>query len=295
MSQRPLLALGLRVAAAMVFATLLALVKLSSESGVALPEIMFWRQAVVLPVLLGWLAATGGLHRLKTRRIGAHAGRAGIGMFSMIFNFGAPILLPLAESTTLGFTTPLFAVLIAGIILRQHVGPWRWTAVALGFAGVLIIAQPGGGEPISHLGAASGLIAALFVAVINFQIRDLGRTEEPITTVFWFAAFGTPMAALALPFFITPHDGYQWLLLIGIGLCGTLGQLLLTASLRYGAVASIVTMDYTALVWATLYGWLVWDRLPTASTWFGAPLIVAAGIVIAWREHRLSRQTVLAS
>jgi drug/metabolite transporter (DMT)-like permease len=285
---RPILALGLRLLSAMLFATLLMLVKHAGESGVALPEIMFWRQAVSIPILLGWLAMTGGLARLRTRRLGSHARRAAVGTMNMVFNFGATILLPLAEATVLGFTTPLFAVVLAALVMREHIGPYRWLAVALGFAGVLVIAQPHG-EPISGLGTTLGLLAAFFIAVINYQIRDLGRTEEPISVVFYFAAFGAPMAAVFLPFFATPHSGGQWLELLAIGVVGTFAQLLLAASLRFGAVASIIVMDYTQLIWATLYGWLVWDRLPPATTWLGAPLIVAAGLTIAWREHRLGR------
>ena len=292
--QRILYALALRVAAAMMLATLLALVKYAGESGIALPEIMFWRQAVSVPLLLGWLAVKGGLPRLRTRRLASHARRAAVGMTNMIFNFGAAILLPLAESTTLGFTTPLFAVILAALVMREHIGPYRWLAVALGFAGVLVIAQPGR-EPVPGLGLAAGLAAAFLIAVINFQIRDLGRTEEPISIVFWFAMFGTPMAAIALPFFITTHSAWQWLLLMAIGAVGTVAQLLLSASLRYGAVARIIVIDYTALIWATLWGWLAWNRLPPTTTWLGAPLIVAAGLVIAWREHRLGRSAAVSA
>lgn len=272
----------------MAFATMSMLIKYAGESGIALPEIMFWRQAVTVPALLGYLALTGGLYRLRTERLGSHLRRAVIGMIGMVFTFGAVILLPLAEATTLSFTVPLFAVLLAALVLREHVGPWRWSAVVLGFGGILVIAQPGQGQ-ISPAGAAVALASALLVTVVNYQLRDLGRTEEPIRSVFYFAAFGAPMAGLALPFFVTGHDGAQWLLLMGIGTAGMLGQLLMAASLRHGAVASVVVMDYTALIWATLYGWLIWDHVPPATTWLGAPLIVAAGLLIAWREHRLSR------
>jgi drug/metabolite transporter (DMT)-like permease len=287
--QRPILALGLRVLAAAVLATLLMLVKLTGESGVALPEIMFWRQAVGVPMLFGWLAATGGLGRLRTRRLGSHFGRAAVGTINMTFNFGAAILLLPAESTTLGFTTPLFAVVLAALVMREHVGPYRWAAVALGFAGVLLTVQPSGGH-MPPLGVACGLIAAFLIAVINYQIRDLGRTEEPISVVFWFATFGTAITALTLPFVTTAHSPRQWLLLIAIGVVGTVGQLLYSASLRLGAVSSLVVMDYTALFWATLYGWAIWDRLPPIATWLGAPLIVAAGLIIFAREHRLGKQ-----
>lgn len=289
---RPLFALGLRILSALSFATLLMLVKLAGESGVKLPEIMFWRQAVSLPILFGYLALTGGVHRLKTQRLAIHGRRAVLGMTNMIFNFGATILLPLAESTVLGFTSPLFAVVLAALVMREHIGKYRWLAVALGFAGVLIIAQPGG-EPVSTLGIVLGLLCAFFITVINYQIRDLGRTEEPITIAFYFAAFGTPMAAIFLPFFITPHTAGQWLVLMGIGVSGTLGQVLLAASLRYGAVASVIVMDYTTLIWATLYGWLVWHQVPPAATWLGAPLIIAAGLLIAWREHKLGHTDAL--
>lgn len=263
--------------------------KVAGEAGVSLPETMFWRQAVALPLLLGYLAIVGGLQRLRTQRLGAHGLRAAIGTAGMACNFGAVILLPLAESTTLGFTAPLFAVLITGWLLREHVGPWRWAAVVSGFAGVLVIAQPGQSH-MPLLGAAIGLVSALFNAVISFLIRNLGRTEEPVSVVFYFALFGTLAMAPIMPFIMGPHTSQQWLILLGVGLTGTVGQLFMTAALRYGTVASVIVMDYTAIVWATLYGWLIWDKLPPATTWLGAPLIVAAGLLIAWREHRLMRQ-----
>lgn len=287
-TQRPFFALGLRLGAAAAFATMAMLVKVAGESGIALPEIMFWRQAVPIPALLGWLVLTGGIHRLRTARLASHGRRAMFGMVGMLCTFGAIVLLPLAESTTISFTVPLFAVLFAALWLRERIGRWRWSAVALGFTGVLIIAQPGGGT-FSLLGAASGLAAALIITVVNFQLRELGRTEEPIRTVFYFAAFGAPIAALALPFTMTAHAPWQWLVLIGVGLTGTLGQLLMTASVRRAAVASVIVMDYSSLIWATLFGWLVWQRLPAVTTWLGAPLIVAAGLLIAWREHRLAK------
>ena len=206
------------------------------------------------------------------------------GMTGMFFTFGAPLLLPLAEATTLGFTTPIFAVILSGLVLKEHVGPVRWLAVALGFAGVLVIAQPGSSH-IPPLGAAVGLMAGLMVAIISIQVRDLGLTEESLSIVFWFAALSSPVLALGLPFYMTHHTPLQWGLLLLGGVLGCVGQILLTAALRFGQVASVVVMDYSSLVWATLYGWLLWDHLPPASTWLGAPLIIAAGLVVVWREH----------
>lgn len=289
--QRPLFALALRLMAALVLSTLFMLVKYTAQSGVNFGEILFWRQLPTIVLILAWLAARGQVSRLKTKRLPAHARRALLGLTGMVFTFGAPLLMPLAESTALGFTTPIFAVILSAVLLKEQVGPVRWLAVALGFAGVIIIAQPGQ-TALSPLAAFVGLGAGFMVAIISIQIRDLSKTEESLSIVFWFAAISTPILLLALPYFYTPHSAWQWFLLIACGVLGLLGQMLLTAALRYGQVASVVVMDYSSLVWATAYGWLIWDEVPTTATWLGAPAIIGAGAVIAWREHLLNRRTV---
>lgn len=287
--QRPLLALLIRLGAAFVLSIMLVFVKLVTASGVTLAETLFWRQLPTVPILLVWFAARGRLGTLRSGRLKAHAGRAMTGLLGMFLNFGAVTLLPLAEATTFGFTTAIWAVILSALILRDPVGPWRWGAVTLGFVGVLVIAQPAHSH-VPPLGAAVALSAAFMVALISIQIRDLSRTEPPLTIVFWFAAFSLPLLALAMPFVMTSHTAYQWSLLAGLGLFGLLGQFLLTAALRYGAVASVIVMDYSSLIWATLFGFWIFDLLPGPSTWMGVPLIVGAGLIIAWREHRLAVQ-----
>ena len=287
-THRPLLAMGLRLAAVAVLATLTMAVKYTVDRGVAFPEVLFWRQAITVPILLGWLAARGQVGRLGTRRLPAHFTRALLGTAGMAFTFGAPVLLPLAEAVTLGFTTPIFAVIFSALLLKERIGPYRWTAVLLGFCGVIVIARPDGHLPL--FGSLVGLGAGLMVALISIQVRDLTRTDEPLSIVFWFAALSTPVLALFLPVYASPHTAEQWLLLGAIGLLGCAGQLLLTASLRFGQVATVIVMDYSALAWATFYGWAIWGDVPAASTWLGAPLILAAGLVIVWREHVLRRR-----
>ena len=285
--QRPFLALGLRLLATAALATLYMLVKLANRHGVSLPEIMFWRQVSAIPLLGGWILASGQTATLRTSRLGSHALRSAMGTLGMICLFGAQILLPLPVATILGFTTPLFAVLIAALIFREKPGLLRWAAVVLGFAGVLIIAGPGsGGGPIAPLGAAAGLASGLMVAVISFQIRDLTATESSTAVVFYFALFSSAMILPALPFFMHPHSLAVWGEIALMGVVGTAAQMLLTAALRYGAAASVLVMDYATLVWTTFYGWIIFDQLPPAHTWLGAPLIVAAGVAIALREHR---------
>lgn len=287
--QRPLYALVLRLGAAFVFGTMFMVIKYAGEAGISVPEIMFWRQAACLPVIALWLGLTGHFHEIRTSRIGNHAGRAMVGMTNMSMIFTGTVLLPLAESTTLSFASPLFAVLLSALFLKDKVGPWRWSAVLLGFAGVVIVAQPGG-EPVSSLGVGLMLTGAFLIAIINFQIRDLARTESSACIVFWFSLFGTLLMAPLMPFFMTDYTPFEWFLVLTMGVTGAIGQMLLTASLRHGAVASVIVMDYSQLIWATIYGWLVWDRFPNAMLFLGAPLIIAAGAIIAFREQRLAKR-----
>jgi drug/metabolite transporter (DMT)-like permease len=284
-----MLAIALRVGAMAMLSTMFMLVKVAGEAGVSLPELVFWRQAMSLPIIGAALLLTGRLRLLATRRMGSHAMRATSGTAGLCCNIGAATLLPLPVATTLGFTTPLFAVLITAGVLREKVGKWRWIAVMLGFVGVLVITRPGE-VPVPALGLAAGLGAGIIVAIVSFQIRDLARTEEPIACVFWFAFYGSLFSAILLPFYARPHGLHEWLLLAAIGLSGTLAQFLITAALRFGQVATVVVMDYTALIWSTLYGWAIWDNLPAYTTWLGAPVIVAAGLIITSREHFLSRR-----
>lgn len=286
--ERPLLALALRLAAAFVLATLVMMVKYTAETGVEFGEILFWRASLTVPILGIWLAWRGELQRLRSRRMPAHVRRAVLGMIGMVMTFGAPLLLPLAESTTLSFTTPIFAVVLSALVLSEAVGRWRWGAVIAGFAGILVIVQPGDSH-MAPAGVAVGLGAAFMVAVISIQIRDLSKTEEPIAIVFWFSAIATLVFAFGLPFFASHHSPTQWALLVAIGVLGCVAQLLLTASLRFGQVASVIVMDYSSLAWATLYGWFVFGKMPPYTTWLGAPLVIGAGLVIAWREHHLAR------
>ena len=190
---------------------------------------------------------------------------------------------------TLQFTVPIFATILSTLMLKEVAGVHRWSAVLLGFVGVLLVVRPGDGH-FPLYAAATGLFAAFMVALISIQIRELGRTESATTTVFWFSLLSLPILGVGYFFYARAHDPISWALLVGIGLIGGLGQMALTSSFRWAPVSTVVPMDYSGLIWATLYGWLVFGVLPIASTWFGAPLIIASGLYIVWREHRLSRR-----
>jgi drug/metabolite transporter (DMT)-like permease len=286
---------GLRLLAIFFLSTMSALVKLAEARGATLIETMFWRQFCALPVVVAFVAAGPGLATLRTTRFRAHLGRSAVGLMGMVFTFGSVLLLPLAEATAFQFTVPIFATILGALVLREPTGWQRWSAVLVGFAGVLVVAQPGAGHAVSGFGAAVGLLAALFVAIVAILLRQLGRTESSGTTVFWFSLLSIPPLGAAYAFHLAPHDPATWAILVAIGLVGGMGQIALTAALRHAPVSVVVPMDYSGLVWATLYGWALFGVLPSAMTWAGAPIIIASGLFIVWREHRLGRQKAAAS
>lgn len=287
---RPFVALGLRLAAVVALATMAMLVKLASNKGVQLAELIFWRQFITVSLLTAVFLALGKMGAVKTQRFGAHATRATSGITGMFFVYGAVVLLPLAEATALSFTAPFFAVMLGVILFKEKVGKYRWGAVILGFGGVLVLTQPGSSAAaIDPFGIGVALVAAFLVSVISFQIQDLNKTETPWSIVFWFAALTTPLAALALPFVYTPHTAEVWLIIIAMAFAGAAGQLLLTSSLRFGSASVVLLLDYSSLLLATWYGYSVFGASPSANLWLGAPLIIGAGLLIAYRERKLAQ------
>ena len=286
--QRPLLGMGLRLLTALLLALMFAGVKWASERGVHVVESLFWRQLGSAICATAWVARGPGFTTLRTKRVAAHVTRMGIGLSAMYLNFLAMTLLPLAEATAIGFSVPIFSVVLAALVLGEPTGKWRWGAVILGFIGVLVVVQPGS----SHLplqGGAVAVVAALLTAAVTIVIRRLGATEAAATTVFWFAVSSLVPLALLMPWFAGTHDTGTWAIIAGLSLAGGLAQLTLTGALRLAPVALVMPMDYTSLVWATLFGFLLFGQLPTEWTWIGAPVIIASGLVILWREHRLAR------
>ncbi len=287
-TQNRLLGIGLRIGAATCFGFMAAMIKLGDEAGVSLPELAFYRFAFGLPPLLVWIGMTGNFGAWRTKRPLAHLGRGVIGLTTMVTAFAALTFLPLAESATIGFVAPLFSVVLSALILKEPVGRYRWSAVALGFVGVLIVMRPSGSD-LPPVGLALALAAALGVAGVTITIRTIGRTESTPTTVLWFTLFSMAATGVLLPFFGAFHDARTWAILVALGLFGGMGQLFLTSSLRFAPVPVVVPFDYTQLLWAVLLGWLLWETQPPASTWAGAAVIVASGLYTIYREHKLGR------
>lgn len=283
--------IALRLLAMLSLSIMFVIVKLLDQSGVHVLESLFWRQALVLPFLLVWIWRFAGFHTLRTQRIGSHMRRTAMGLTGMACNFLAMIFLPMAEATTINLSVPIFAVIFAAILLGEKIRWQRWSAVLLGFIGVVIVLDPSSTFADSFsgrhgLGTMIAITGAITTALISIAIRDLGRTENASTIVFYFSLMSMLPLGIALPYVYTPHSTEQWLLIAGLGLTGAVVQMSLTGALRLAPVSVVLPMDYSALLWAIALGWYIFGTVPAETTWIGAPIIIFSGLFIAWREHR---------
>ena len=284
------LGMALRIGAGLALAIMFAGVKWAAQHGVEVVESLFYRQLGTALAALAFVATGPGLASLRTRRIGGHVVRMGIGLLAMGLNFLAFALLPMAEATAIGFSVPVFSTLLAAVVLGEKTGLWRWAAVVAGFVGVLVIVQPGSGH-IALTGGLVAIAAALTTACATIAIRHLGATEAAATTVFWFGASSLVPLGLAMPFIGQAHSAEVFAVLGVMAIAGGAAQLLLTGALRFAPVALVMPMDYLSLIWSSILGFLIFNQLPSEWTLVGAPLVIGAGLVIWWREQRLRRRT----
>lgn len=289
---RPMLGIVQRLGAMSMISIMFALVKWAEQHGVHVMESLFWRQLAGLPVVILWLWSTGRLSHIRTARPMAHAIRAILGVTAMGLNFLAMTLIPMAEATTISFATPIFATLLAALLLGEATGRYRWAAILVGFVGVVIALQPGGGI-IHPKGAAVALVGAMITAAVTIQLRRMSAHENSGAIVFWFSLSTLPPLALTMPFVAHAHDGQTWAVIAAMAAAGAIAQLLLTSALRHAPVAAILTMDYSSLIWSVLLGYWVFGDMPGTSIWLGAPIIIGAGLFIVWREQYLGRKATI--
>ncbi len=251
-------------------------------------QISFFRCLFGGLVVLPFLLASAGTRAFRTRRFGGHFIRAAAGYVAMALAFYSIVNMPLADATALGFTRPLFMVVLAVLFLGEIARWRRWTATAIGFLGVIVMARPGLETIDLALMAAIG--GAFFVAVVSVMIKKLAETERPATIIFYFGVISSTLAVgPALLVWQTPTP-IELLLLIGIGAAGSLGQYFTILAFRVGEATAVDPFDYVRLIYATLFGYLFFAELPDRYTLLGAAIIVASTWYIAQREARLRRE-----
>jgi drug/metabolite transporter (DMT)-like permease len=253
-------------------------------------EVTFWRNLVALIVLVPIVLIAGRKALFKTNRLKGQIFRAVVGTVGMVLAVWMFSLLSLAEGVAISFTAPLFVVMLSPFILKEKVGLPRYAAAFIGFAGVLVIAQPWNSVSMNMLGVAVGLGFALMNASVMLCLRWLGDTEHSVTTVFYFLLIGLVGTALFMPSLATPIPQADWWMVIVLGIIGVASLLLKTESYRWGAAALVAPLSYSLLIWAMLFDWWVWNVVPELNVAFGAFIIIASNGYILWREHHLKRQ-----
>lgn len=282
----------LRVAAAFSFSLMYALMKWATTlEPVSAGEMVFYRSLFGLPVVLMWVAsARSGMASIATRKPLVHVWRCALGVSGILLIFQGLRLLPLADATTIGFTSPIFATLLSILFLNEKVGRHRWAAIGVGFLGVLVMVRPGaeGAPPLAGLLFALG--GAFVAASVTVTLRQLGKTESATAIVFWFFIACSMVGGT---FALIDGQSHSWTVLAILaagGLAGGVAQLLMTTSLQHAPVSALAPLDYLQMVGAVVLGWLLLSDAPTVATLSGAALIAGSGLYTAWREHVLRRE-----
>ena len=242
------------------------------------------RGAASLPLLLAWALATAGPQALLRVRWPLHLLRGVLGIAMMASFVYALRTLPLSTAYSIFFVAPLLITALSVPILGERVGPRRWSAIAVGLAGVLVVLRPSG-EGMLTLAGLAVLLAAFGYAVSAITVRVLARTDSTQAITFWLLALMALGAGLlAWPGWVPLRGEHLWIV-GGIGLAGAVGQWAVTEAFRRGEASMIAPLEYSALVWGLLLDLGLWGVLPDGITWLGAGIIIASGLYLLRRER----------
>ncbi len=274
------------LASVFVFAVINALVKWEAAR-YPLGEVVFFRSGFSLLPCLALLAGGGNpWRRLRTRRLKQNIGLGILQFVSMMLIFAAFGMMPLADAIAITFSTPLFLTLLSIPLLGERVGPHRWAAVLVGFAGVLLMIRAGGGlgGGLASTGALLALANAALGALGAIALRRMTLTEPSLILVTYPALVTTVLSVALLPFGWTTPGWGDGLLLAGIGLGSGIGQFWATQAFRFAPAAVAAPFGYLTMIWSMGLGYLFWGDVPTAMLIAGAAVVAASGLYILYRE-----------
>lgn len=291
--QGPSYGIGLRALSALCFSLMTACMKWASTvEPVSAGEMVFFRSLFGLPVVLIWIMSRGEglIPAISTQRPLVHLWRCALGCTGILLIFEGLRHLSLADATTIGFTSPIFATLLSILVLSEKVGKHRWVAIALGFIGVVVVLRPGmaGAPPL--IGLLWALSGAFLAASVTVTLRKLGKTESATSIVFWFFVACCVVGGTVSLFTGQSHSWQAYAILAAGGVAGGLAQMFMTSSLRHASVATLAPLDYLQLLGAVILGWFLFSDGLTTGTMVGAGLIVFSGLYTAWREQVRRRE-----
>jgi drug/metabolite transporter (DMT)-like permease len=246
-------------------------------------EIVLLRSLFTILLTMPFLFRRGRIS-WKTSRIDLQLLRGMIGVCSMSTWYYALAVLPLADAGALSFTTALFVTIGAGLLLGEAVGLLRWSAVAIGLIGTIIVLKPGAG--LISIGAIAALGSSILWAGSLLMAKVLARYDSTLTITFYQPLMISPFALIgALPVWVWP-SGYSWTVLFIMGLLAAIGNFAYVQALRIADASLSMPADYVRLLWMVMWGYVLFAEVPDLATWFGALLIVGATLLITWRESR---------
>lgn len=253
-------------------------------------QIVFFRSLFAFIPLAFLIHRFGGMRSaLRVTAPFGHVLRCLCGTGAMFLFFYAYAHMKLADAVAITFAAPLFITALSVPLLGEKVGVRRWSACLLGFLGVVIMIRPGPGVLQSI--ALVPLLGALFNALAMIYVRRLAQRDSTASIIFWFTLSTTLLSGAFMPFqWVTPQ-GWDWLLLIIVGLLGGCAQIAMTAAFTEAPAAAIMPFKYASMIWAVLIGWLIWGETPGLNIWLGWPLVVVSGLYIVYRETKLKRST----
>ena len=284
----------LKIVSVAVFVGMQTCIK--AAGGVPAGQIVFFRSFFAIFPIIAFLAFKGELATaFTTKRPFNHIARGLVGVGAMGLGFFALTRLPLPEAITLNYAQPLLVVVFSSVFLGETIRVYRWSAVVVGLAGVLVISWPEltllnsdqGLDDQEVLGVLAALIAAAISAVAMLLVRNLVQTEKTATIVLWFSSTASVLSLFTLPFGWQALTPLQAALLVFAGFCGGLGQILMTAAYRHAEASVVAPFEYTSMILGVVVGYFVFGDVTSLNTLIGGVIVVAAGIFIIWRERRL--------
>lgn len=283
--------LALRVAASFFFTVMVVCVKLTANS-IPVGQIIFWRSFVAMAPLLIYLHMTDDLPSgLRTNRPGAHILRCLLGLAAMTTSFMSLKYLPVADSTVIGYLTPILMLILGGVFLGEAITRNRVLAVSAGFLGVVIMTLPAilvteGARSDGYLiGVALGLATAVITAVAKVQIRQLTATEHPGAIAFYFALVCAIGALFSLPFGWASPDFKSYLFLIGAGLSGGLAHICMILGLKLAETAKLAGVEYLSLVFAVGADLVIFNIWPGVNFLPATICVLFAAYLVSFRDH----------
>jgi drug/metabolite transporter (DMT)-like permease len=288
-------AIFLTLLSALLFAAMSALVRFSGAIAPVGQVVFFRAFFAIFPVLLIYALRRELYAAIHTKRPLGHVGRGLFGVGGMFCNFASLARLPLVDATAFSFTSPLITVVFAAIFLKERVRIYRWSAVIVGFIGVLVMLWPqfdpshfsGSAGQVAAIGSLFAIAAALFNAGAVIQTRRLTDTEATPSIVFYFSLICSIGGLLTLPFgWIWPQP-VELMALVSTGLLGGLAHIFLTESYRHAPQSVVAPFGYTSMIWALVLGYVFFGEVPATLVFIGAAIVAGAGLFVIHRERQL--------